>query len=168
VLVCLGQDTAVVEYPVASGIYGVHIIQERMTGKTMEIFIELKDFSEADRALHRYHSLAARNREPKIGNRRIKLQMSTHTILMKAMFPRAKCDWVNGAPVRSEDYIRDNPSTWDGFITFEELVRVLLFAEQPSSSKTRFAGDCPERVYQFMMSSLEKVRKVFTQIIVCH
>jgi hypothetical protein len=157
VLVCLGQDSVVVEYPVASGIYGVHIIQDRMTGKTMDVFIELKDWQEADRALRRYNDLVEDKREPKLGPRRVKLDMSTHSALMKAIFPRAKCDWVNGVPDRSDNYLQKNPSTWDGFITFEELVKVLLFAEQPASSKTRFAADSPERVYQFMMSSLQKV-----------
>jgi len=135
VLVCLGQDCAVVEYPKASGIYGVHIIQDRMTGKTDDIFIELKDWGESDRSFRRYNNLAARNRQPKLQNRRIKLEMSTSSMLMKAMFPRAKCVWVNGLPERSVAYLRDNHCDWDGFITKEELVKVLLFAEHPLSSK---------------------------------
>lgn len=135
VLVCLGQDAMVMEYPKSSGIYGVHIIQERMTGKTMDIYVEMTDWVEADKAFRRYNGLAMRNREPKLGNRRIKLEMSSSSILMKAIFPRAKCDWVNGLPVRSEEYIRETNSEWDGFITREELVKVQLFAEQPNSSK---------------------------------
>jgi hypothetical protein len=165
VLVCLGQEAAVVEYPVASGIYGVHIIQDRMTGKTMDVFIELKDWQEADRSFRRYNNLVEGKREPKLGPRRINLDMSTNSALMKAMFPRAKCDWVNGVPERSDDYLQKNPSTWDGFITFEELVKVLLFAEQTNSSKTRFAADSPERVYQFMMSSLQKVSHISSELI---
>jgi hypothetical protein len=157
VLVCLGQDAEIVEYPQSSGIFAIHIIQDRMTGKTHDVYLEFANFSSADNAYRRYENLSARNREPKLGNRRVNLNMSTNTELMKAIFPRAKCEWIDGMPVRSPDYLRDNPSEWDGFITNEELLKVLLFAEQITSSKTRFAIDNPERVYQFMMSSLQKI-----------
>jgi hypothetical protein len=157
VLVCLGQDAEIVEYPQSSGIFAIHIIQDRMTGKTHDVYLEFTNFSSADNAYRRYENLSARNREPKLGSRRVNLNMSTNTELMKVIFPRAKCEWIDGMPVRSDEYLRDNPSEWDGFITNEELLKVLLFAEQITSSKTRFAVENPERVYQFMMSSLQKI-----------
>ncbi|KAF2417998.1 hypothetical protein EJ08DRAFT_666346 [Tothia fuscella] len=157
VLVILGAETAVVEYPQASGIYAIHIIQERQTGKTTDIFVELKDWDQADRCNRRFNNLQDRGRDPKLGSRKIKVTMSTNSELMRAIFPLAKCEWVNGMPERTPEYVRDHGSEWDGFVTSEELVKVLLFCEQPRSAKTRFAVESPQRVYQFMMTTLQKI-----------
>jgi hypothetical protein len=174
ILVALGQECIIQDYPQSSGIFAVHIIQDRMTGKTNDVYVELKDWAEAEKVIRRYNTQAQRERTPKLGSRRAKMALATSSNMMKAIFPRAKCTWSNGHPERPEQWLIDNPCQWDGFITKEELVKVLLFAEQPSSSKassllfitaclkltciqTRFAQDSPERVYQFMITSLQKV-----------
>jgi hypothetical protein len=123
------------DYPQSSGIYAIHIIQDRMTGKTNDVYVEFPDWAEAEKVMRRYNNQASRERAPKLGSRRAKMSLATSSALMKAVFPRAKCTWVNGKPERPQEWLVDNPCRWDGFITREELVKVLLFAEQPTSSK---------------------------------
>jgi hypothetical protein len=135
VLACISGDARVVEYPQASGIYGVHIIQERQTGKTLDIFVEVKDWQEADRVLRRFINLQTRGREGMISKRRIHMNIQSNSEMMRSIFPLAKCEWVNGMPERSQTYEANHPSEWDGFITREELVKVQLFVEQPNSAK---------------------------------
>lgn len=123
------------DYPQSSGIYAIHIIQDRMTGKTNDVFVELRDWNEAEKVMRRYNNQASKERAPKLGNRRAKMLLATASNLMKAVFPRAKCMWVNGKPERPTEWLNDNPCNWDGFITREEMVKVLMFAEQTTSSK---------------------------------
>jgi hypothetical protein len=106
-----------------------------MTGKTNDIYVELKDWAEAEKVMRRYNNQTSRERAPKLGSRRAKMALATSSHMMKAIFPRAKCTWVNGQPERPQQWLIDNPCQWDGFITKEEMVKVLLFAEQPTSSK---------------------------------
>ncbi|TLD23565.1 hypothetical protein E2P81_ATG08909 [Venturia nashicola] len=157
ILVALGQDAVVQDYPQSSGIHAIHIIQDRNSGKTDDIYVELCDWSEAEKVLRRYDNQSSRDRAPKLGNRRVRLTLTTASALMKAIFPRAKCLWANGKPERPDEWLKDNPCNWDGFVTREEMVKVLMFTEQTYSSKTRFAQECPERVYQTMISTMQKI-----------
>jgi hypothetical protein len=181
VLVTLSQDSRVVEYPQSSSIYGIHIIQDRVSGKTHEVYVELEDLMELDKVLRRFHHLQSKRREPKMGTRKTLQQSCSNSQLMKAIFPHAKCEWVDGQPVRSEQYLQNYPSEWNGFITPEELHKVSFHVEEPNatrvsdlkpsrmcflscfftnSEQSRFAAEAPERVYQFMMSSLQKVSNI--------
>lgn len=138
-MVALGQDVVVQDYPKSSGIYAIHIIQDRMNGKTDDVYVELKDWNEAEKVVRRYDNQIFRDRTPKLGNRRVKISLATASNLMKAIFPRAKCLWVNGKPERPEEWLRDHPSNWDGFVTREEMVKILMFTEQTNSAKVRKA-----------------------------
>ncbi|KAE9988560.1 hypothetical protein EG328_009693 [Venturia inaequalis] len=157
IMVSLGQDAVVQDYPKSSGIYAIHIIQDRMSGKTDDIYVELKDWNETEKIMRRYDGQNYRDRIPKLGNRRVNMALSTASALMKAIFPRAKCLWLNGKPERPENWLVDHPSNWDGFVTREEMVKVLMFTEQTNSAKTRFSLESPERVYQTMISTMQKI-----------
>lgn len=134
-MVSLGQDAVVQDYPKSSGIYAIHIIQDRMSGKTDDIYVEMKDWNETEKIMRRYDGQNYRDRIPKLGNRRVNMALSTASALMKAIFPRAKCLWLNGKPERPENWLVDHPSNWDGFVTREEMVKVLMFTEQTNSAK---------------------------------
>jgi hypothetical protein len=99
-------------------------------------------------------------------------------VLLKKLFPKATCSWVDALPVRDDAYLSIHQLPWIGFISTEELRSVLIQCQNPEklmASKSdsslrqfrltciqqgRYNGSNPERVYEMMMSSVQKVRSL--------
>ena len=100
----------------------IHIIMERTTGKTMDCYIELEDKEAAEYHIDCYFG-ASRDAggAPKIGNRRVHMELASHDELLHQMFPRAKCiQFTDGKPLIVPN--TDAYSTgFQGYVTSEEL-----------------------------------------------
>ncbi|EFQ98362.1 hypothetical protein MGYG_01393 [Nannizzia gypsea CBS 118893] len=131
----------------------IHVIMERSTAKTMDCYIELLTQADAEEAL----SWVNRNlpaHSPRLGDRHVHVEMSSQDELLHVMFPRAKCVlWKNGIPEIQPN--TDRYSTgFQGFLTNEELFCMVHYAEAPK--RAPFAEKCPQRPYEFMISTLDK------------
>ncbi|KAK5154980.1 hypothetical protein LTR04_005887 [Oleoguttula sp. CCFEE 6159] len=111
--------------------YGIHIIMERSTAKTMDCFVEFESGEEATQSIQRFHRQCMSGRHPRIGDRHVDLEASSQEALMKELFPRAKCVRWNGQD--PEPYQTDEPynSGFKGFVTSEEMVMTVKHAETP-------------------------------------
>ncbi|EZF11498.1 hypothetical protein H112_07506 [Trichophyton rubrum D6] len=131
----------------------IHVIMERSTAKTMDCYVELLTQADAEEAL----SWVNRNlpaHSPRLGDRHVHVEMSSQDALLREIFPRAKCVlWKNGIPEIQPN--TDRYSTgFQGFLTNEELFCMVHYAEAPK--RAPFAEKCPQRPYEFMISTLDK------------
>jgi len=112
--------------------YPYHIIMERSTGKTMDVFIEVQSQDTAAEAVDRNFRGMKFNR---LGQRMVNLELSSQAQLLRDLFPRARSivwdEENNGAP-----YLVENTdpysSGFNGFMTSEELNGLIRHAETPS------------------------------------
>lgn len=122
----------------------------------MDCFVEFPGYEQASETLAFVNRGLIDGQPAKIGARYIQADMSSQDELLKAMFPRAKCvKWEDGLPV-----ILPKTDAWStgftGFITEEELFLTIRHAEAPQRSP--FISRCLQRPYDFMISTLNKVR----------
>ncbi|KAB8231875.1 hypothetical protein BDV23DRAFT_195447 [Aspergillus alliaceus] len=109
----------------------IHIIMERSTAKTMDCFAETETHEAARETVKRINSIYESGRAPRLGLRRVEVELSSQDALLKELFPKAKCiSWEDGMP--SEISSTDPYSTgFSGFITSEEIVGAIRHAEIP-------------------------------------
>lgn len=111
--------------------FPIHILMERSTGETMDVFIEVMSPAIAEDALERnFRSM----RFPKLGQRHVTLELASQAQLMQELFPRTRCivwDEKNaGNPVlvpNTDDY----SAGFKSFLTDEELNGMTRHAETP-------------------------------------
>ncbi|CAP60824.1 uncharacterized protein PODANS_1_20950 [Podospora anserina S mat+] len=135
---------------------GVHIIMERVTSKTGDAFVEFSSIHAATRTVERHHEAIRKHRQPRLGDRPIKMTMSSQKELMEALFPL--CRGVNFdhgcVTLLPED--PENPwNTFRGFVMAEELNLLIKHIEVPSRSP--YSKDCPQRPFESMISTLKKL-----------
>ncbi|KAF3491377.1 uncharacterized protein GIQ15_00894 [Arthroderma uncinatum] len=131
----------------------IHVIMERSTAKTMDCYVELLTQGDAQEALAWVNrNLPAHS--PRLGDRHVHVDISSQDELLREMFPRAKCViWTNGYPEVQPNL--DSFSTgFQGFLTNEEMFCMVHHAEAPK--RAPFAEKCPQRPYEFMISTLDK------------
>ena len=106
----------------------IHIILDRLTGKTMDCYVELASVDDAQQFVN------DRNRQGypnKLGDRVVTITMSTQDELLAQTFGRARnVEWRGGMPVITESTDPYN-SGFKGYLTPEELVRLIQLAEFP-------------------------------------
>jgi hypothetical protein len=108
----------------------VHIIMERSTGKTMDVFVELFSYADAHNIVEKIKGYKATNKQTKIGDRHVEVDMSSQQELMQALFPKARClEWHGAEPQLLPP--REAESGFKYFITQEELVMTVQWAEAP-------------------------------------
>lgn len=142
----LGLDAKVYEYGgTGSGYYGIHIMYERNTGKSGDVFVEFETDEEKQATWEKFYSYAKRNGKPRmVGTRKVALQPSWQGELMAMLFPRAKClGWKGQNPVITAPVPGMSP--FDGFVSEEELQNVLDHARKPG--KVRFSVSGLDFVY---------------------
>ena len=101
---------------------------DRLTGKTMDCYVEFFSVGDAQAAVNAKTRLGSIH---KLGDRVAVVEMSSQDELMKELFPKAKqVDWQNGVPVVIET---DEPfnSGFKNFVSGEELVMLVKHAEFP-------------------------------------
>ena len=105
---------------------------ERSTGKTMDCYIEFFSHGDACATMNRIQrDKGLDHHSVKLGGRTAEVELSTQGALMKALFPKAKnVTWHGQVPeIRPETdpYL----TGFIGFLTNEELVMMVKYAEQP-------------------------------------
>ncbi|KAG9946785.1 hypothetical protein KCU85_g6262, partial [Aureobasidium melanogenum] len=154
VLAALGRSTRIASQPKGTAYFAIHIIMERSTGKTMDVYVELDSEHEAKAAIASFHQRCMNNRHPRIGDRHVEMELSSQEALMKELFPRAKCvSWDGNTPVIYSTTEAYN-SGFQGFVTSEEMVMITKHAETPQRSP--FAQRCVNRTYETMISIMHK------------
>ena len=110
--------------PAGSGYYAVHIIMDRVTGKSGDGFVELETQEDVQRIVKRVMS----EKRAKMQNRDVVLRESSHEELMAVLFPRAKCiKWEGQYPtVTAPPDPRLSP--FNGFLSTEELYQLRQLA----------------------------------------
>lgn len=101
---------------------------DRLTGKTMDCYIEFFSVGDAQAAVNAKTRLGNIH---KLGDRVAEISMSSQDELLKVLFPKAKqVEWDSGVPLIMET---DEPfnSGFKSFVTKEELVMLVKHAEFP-------------------------------------
>ncbi|KAF2719444.1 hypothetical protein K431DRAFT_208395, partial [Polychaeton citri CBS 116435] len=132
----LGRSARIMNLPPASPYFSVHIMMERMTGKTMDVFVEVADADEARHIVMSSNRRAANLRTPKLGDRVVSMELSTQEEFMGALFSKAKdTTWVGAMPhveYKSEEV---RPGVWTqgfrGFLQPDEINMFVKFATSP-------------------------------------
>ncbi|OTA58653.1 hypothetical protein K449DRAFT_424342 [Hypoxylon sp. EC38] len=124
----------------------VHIIMDRTTSKTNDCYVEFNTLHDAINAVNKHRMAVDSGRHPRIGKRSVELTLSSHGKLMKNLFPFAK------------GFTHNSFYPWENFkgmITKEEMISLCKHAECPNHSP--FALNCPERVYECLISTIMKM-----------
>lgn len=154
VIAALGRSTRIAAQPKGTAYLAIHIIMERSTAKTMDVYVELDTFDEAKAAIAGFQQRCSNNRHPRIGDRHVDMELSSQEALMKELFPRAKCvNWSGQVPHVYASTEAFN-SGFQGFVTSEEMVMITKHAETPQRSP--FALRCVNRTYETMISIMHK------------
>ncbi|KAG9586396.1 hypothetical protein KCU84_g10030, partial [Aureobasidium melanogenum] len=154
VIAALGRSTRIASQPKGTAYFAIHIIMERSTGKTMDVYVELDSLEEAKAAIAGFQQRCLNNRHPRIGDRHVEMELSSQEALMKELFPRAKCvNWDGHTPVIYSTTEAYN-SGFQGFVTSEEMAMITKHAETPQRSP--FAQRCVNRTYETMISIMHK------------
>ncbi|KAF2098115.1 hypothetical protein NA57DRAFT_76910 [Rhizodiscina lignyota] len=151
----LGEREGVVNYGLDNP--GIHIIQDRVDSKTHEVYVEMLSLEAAQRVIR-----DVPKRGLKVGStgasRKITTALCSRDQFMKAIFPRPARNhalqfrWLLDKPV-----ISSIPNPFIGYVTNEDLYNAREWAEHPRKSK--HADECPQRVYDFMITTLLKLPK---------
>ncbi|EME48599.1 hypothetical protein DOTSEDRAFT_49044 [Dothistroma septosporum NZE10] len=155
----VGRNAQILRMPEGSPYHAVHIMMERETGKTMDCFVEFSSPTEAGWVVRQFQRRIDSNRPPKVGDRVVEVAFSSQDELMAELFPRAKhVRWNGGQPVvdRTErKYYADKPAAgFQGFLHTEEFVA--LGKHAGLSDRSPFASKSPCRVYESMITTLQK------------
>ncbi|KAI1771664.1 hypothetical protein F4818DRAFT_444993 [Hypoxylon cercidicola] len=133
----------------------VHIMMDRVTSKTYDVYVELMTFQDAVNAVHRHEDAVMRGRQPRLGFRHVEVKLSSQGRLMKELFPFAKGVNWDTIPPGIELNSRWSWENFDGFVSQEELTMMWKHVENPG--RTPFATECKERIYECMISTLKKL-----------
>ncbi|MBE7181124.1 MAG: hypothetical protein INR71_07945, partial [Terriglobus roseus] len=130
----------------------IHIIQDRADSKTHEVYVEMLNYEAAARVLRDMPK-----RGIKIGStgssRKIKVAMCKPDKMMNAVFPRpAKAHAWQFRWAGFEPDLSSIPDGFIGYVSSEDLHNAREWAEHPR--KAKHADDAPQRVYEFMITTL--------------
>ncbi|KAK0717212.1 hypothetical protein B0T26DRAFT_775155 [Lasiosphaeria miniovina] len=168
-IACLGRNSKIL----SDTMEPVHIIVDRVNGKTLDVYVEFLTLKDALNAATRHHDAVKRGHYTRLRNRPVVLEVSTQAALMESLFPYARSVKWEGA--RPE--IQDNPSkgangtkdmSFQGFVTEEEMIMLVKHAEIPGRvgllfftmfyyAFVPFSKDSPQRIYECMISTLKKM-----------
>ncbi|KAI1178844.1 hypothetical protein F4777DRAFT_593519 [Nemania sp. FL0916] len=130
----------------------VHIIMDRVTSKTMEVFVELANMDAAMDLVNRFK----RDRAARVGMRAVHFEMSSQSVLMQALFPSTKYGvvWDGSRPqiITDAEHSIDN---FKGFLTEEQMNQLVKHTRHPLRSP--YAKTAVERPYECMISTLRKM-----------
>lgn len=133
----LGNDPSLVHYPASSPYFAIHIIMERSTAKSMDCFAEYAREESAQLAVARFAEQARNGKRPRIGDRHVRVELSSQEQLMSELFPKTKCVHWNGQDPTITAPVDAYSSHFKGFITSEELVMTIRWAEHPGRVSTQ-------------------------------
>ncbi|KAI0172424.1 hypothetical protein GGR52DRAFT_572260 [Hypoxylon sp. FL1284] len=141
----------------------VHIMMDRITSKTYDVYVEFLTQLDAMNAVRRHNESVMRGRHPRLGHRHVDVKLSSQGDLLKNLFPIAKgVDW-HTTPHGIERNSQWSWENFDGFFSKEEMNMIWKHVENPG--RTPFASDCQERIYECMISTLKKLPWYMTDCI---
>ncbi|KAF6844285.1 hypothetical protein CMUS01_01254 [Colletotrichum musicola] len=133
----------------------VHIIMERVTGKTTDAYVEFHTFEDATKAVEKFQQNLGRGRVTRIGQRPVEIELSSQSALMKDLFPSARGVFWNGC--NPQILPNNDEEPWDnfkGFVSNEEMTMLVKHVEVPHRSP--FSKECPQRPFECLISTLTK------------
>ncbi|KAK1671948.1 hypothetical protein BDP55DRAFT_635370 [Colletotrichum godetiae] len=133
----------------------VHIIMERVTGKTTDAYVEFDTLEDASKAVEKHHQNLDRGRVTRIGQRPVEIELSSQAALMKDLFPNAR--GVFWAGLHPHILPNNDEEPWDnfkGFVSNEEMTMLVKHVEVPHRSP--FSKECPQRPFECLISTLTK------------
>ncbi|KAI1433690.1 hypothetical protein GGR50DRAFT_705123 [Xylaria sp. CBS 124048] len=134
----------------------VHIILDRMSGKTMDVYCELDSEEAALELVEKFKNSFENGSIGRLGTRIIDVELSSNTNLMRALFPctRNGVEWVDDHPfiIHGSDWPWEN---FKAFVSGEEIVMLLKNVE--NAQRFCHSKICPERPYECMISTLRKI-----------
>ncbi|KAK2075490.1 hypothetical protein P8C59_009613 [Phyllachora maydis] len=143
---------------------GVHIVMDRVNGKTQDAFVEFMTLDDAVKAVNRYRESNRNLRPVRIGKRPIEMTLSSMDELMANLFPRATgVKWVNGRVTIPPKKHSMPHGDFKGFITAEEMTMLVKHVEDPQ--RTPFSQHCPQRAFECMISTVVKLPWYETKLI---
>lgn len=162
-----------VEYPPRSSYFAVHIIMERSTAKSMDCYVEFQREDHAHLVVRRFNEQGRLGRRPHMGDRQVRIELSSQEQLMQELFPKTKCvRWIGQEPEITQP-VDTYSSGFKGFVTSEEMVMTIRWAENPGRVSLRihyqlaspltlmfqsnYTHKHLQRVYESMISLLVKV-----------
>ncbi|KAG5925887.1 hypothetical protein E4U42_003842 [Claviceps africana] len=133
----------------------VHIIMERVTSKTMDVYIEFLSLEDANKAVEKHQQHALSGRASRVGDRPVDVELSSQESLMRDLFPLARGVVWDGVTPKFKPFDHDQPwENFKGFVSEEEMVMLVKHVEVPSRSP--FSKNCPQRPYECLISTLKK------------
>lgn len=137
VLAALGRNAQVAHQPAGSPYHAIHILMERDTGKTQDVFVEVSTIKEARTIYGQFQRRAHIGRSFTLGNARAQVELSSQSALMHAIFPQArKVTWQGAKPVvdLEDDYFFPGVKAvgFDGFLGDEETALLCKWLDSPS------------------------------------
>ncbi|KAL2260121.1 hypothetical protein VTK26DRAFT_5986 [Humicola hyalothermophila] len=134
----------------------VHIIMERVTSKTQDVYVEFLTMHDAMKAVERHQQNIQKGRQARLGDRPVEVTLSSQSALMKDLFPLASGVFWDGAKPMIQEPVEGQPwKTFKGFVTEEEMTMLVKHVEIPSRSP--YSKECPQRPYECMISTLKKL-----------
>ncbi|KAL0468772.1 hypothetical protein QR685DRAFT_445952 [Neurospora intermedia] len=135
----------------------VHVIMERINGKTQDAYVEFCSQDDAIRAVQRLSQAAVRtNRPSRIADRPVDVELSGQASMMKDLFPLASGVTWRGAEPIIESPVEAKPwKTFKGFIMIEEMAMLVKLVEMPQ--RAQYTKSCPQRPYECMISTIRKL-----------
>lgn len=110
----------------------VHIIMERVTGKTTDAYVELHTLEDASKAVEKHHQNLDRGRVTRIGQRPVEIELSSQAALMKDLFPNARgVFWAGLHPHVLPDNDQEPWDNFKGFVSNEEMTMLVKHVEVP-------------------------------------
>jgi hypothetical protein len=113
----------------------IHIIMDRVSGKTMDAYIEFKSVYEAVKAVDRQIEVHRDgNKGGRLGNRFVTAEVSGLEQMMRTLFPKAtNIVWHGVVPEIIPPDRNDSYNTgFKGFINPEELVLLVKHVQDPN------------------------------------
>ncbi|KAI9670866.1 MAG: hypothetical protein M1817_003751 [Caeruleum heppii] len=133
----------------------VHVIMERISGKTLDCFVEFETGQEALNTAARFSPQRESGRKLRLGDRSVTVEMSSQAELMKELFPKANhVQWSGQRPIL-QNQAGSAYSGFKTFITSEEMVATVKHVETPQ--RTLYQRNCLQRPYESFISTLAKV-----------
>ena len=133
----LGRNAQVVMQPIGTPFMAIHIMMDRLSGKTADAFVEVETPKEAKTIYKSFQRRLAQGRGARLGDRAVVVEESSQQELMSEMFPRAKnTTFPYGVPMisdlREEFYPGVYSTGFIGFLKEEEISHMIKHVENPT------------------------------------
>lgn len=111
----------------------VHIIMERMTGKTMDAYVEFCTFEDASKAVEKHQRNHREGRPSHIGQRVVTVSLASQAELMEDLFPLAAgLKWKGVNPEFDPPNDLEPWKNFKGFVSEEEMTMLAKHAKVPN------------------------------------